>query len=184
MGTHERKVKKELAFDEIGAFLRSLADAYEGRQNELGLDTGEDLQGFDKFEIKMKRNAGNVALKLKIAREETESERSKGAPEESGSAEKKRPNYKELKKQLQQSYKTIKKCVSENMLPEQPVVQSFVRDSLIMVSFPGYGDEYYEAYVQACNRFLAGFENKNFAAVRDSLNEIGKLKNDCHDRYK
>lgn len=176
MGSHTAKVKKEMALTEVSGFLRKLADVLDGSAD--GFDGGADinLRDFDKIEIKMKREMTAVSMKMKIEHDETASET---APDDG----QEKPRYKKLKKRMQTTYKAIGKALSESRLPDQLTVQSFLRDALIMISYPGYGDEYYELFAQACERFSQACDGRDLSAVQAAFTEIVQLKEDCHDRY-
>ena len=177
MGSHTVKVKRELELVEVAHFLREMADMFEGRQSGLDGDAGLPLQDFHKIEIKMKRQMTAVSLKMKIEQDET-------AEEEASADGQNKPNYKKLKKQMQETYKTIRRCLSDKRLPDELTIQSFMRDALIMVSYPDYGDEYYEAFAQACQRFSQACETRDLEMVRGAFAEIVQIKEDCHDRHK
>lgn len=83
-----------------------------------------------------------------------------------------------------ETFKTIGACLSDNRLPDQETVQTFIRDALLMVSYPGYGDEYYESFVAACQRFSDACEHSDWNGAQVGYSEIDQLKKDCHDRYK
>ena len=182
MSSNATKIKKELEVTEVGSFLRELADDFDGRGDVFTADSGGQLQDFYKFELKMKREMTAVSLKLKIELEQPAGETVTGEMVEE--AETAKPKYKQLKKEMQATFKTIKKSLAENRMPDETTVQTFMGQAALMVSYPGHGDVYYDAFTQACRRFSEAFQNQNWAGQQSSFNEIDQLKSDCHDRFK
>ncbi len=92
--------------------------------------------------------------------------------------------YKDLKKRMKKPFKKIRETLSDGKLPPADTVRGFLADSALMVSCKGYGDEYYEAYNVACERFGRAFQAGDLSACWDAADELERLKSDCHDRYK
>ena len=177
MGSNTAKVKKELDLGDVGDFLRDLAEAFDNQVGGGDNDTGAHLQDFYKIEIRMKRQMTAVSLKMKIEHDET-------ADTEAPSDDHKKLKCKKLKKQMQATFKAIRNNLSESSLPDSVTVQTFMRDALIMVSYPDYGDEYYEAFAETCQRFSQAYESGDLEAVKTAFAEIDQMKKDCHNRYK
>lgn len=177
MGSNSAKVKKELDLTEVGGFLRDLAEAFDNQAGGGDSDAGAHLQDFYKIEIRMKRQMTAVSLKMKIEHDEK-------ADMVAPTDEQKKPKYKKLKKQMQVTFKAIRDKMSESNLPDPLSVQTFMRDALIMVSYPDNGDEYYEAFAETCHRFSQAYESGDLEAVKTAFAEIDQMRKDCHDRYK
>jgi XXXCH domain-containing protein len=52
-----------------------------------------------------------------------------------------------------------------------------------MVSYPGYGDEYYESYIKACEAFKAAFESGDVAKMHETIDVLVHEKSRCHAKY-
>ncbi len=117
-----------------------------------------------------------------------------------------RPSYKSLKKRMRSSFKALRRAVQAGAMPPPEAAASFLSDSLLMVEYPGYGDEHYEAYRQATEALRAALkaaptDDSPAAApsgvppapaaippvtpeIRHAVEELYRLMVLCHDRYK
>ncbi len=178
------KVKKNLALSEMSAFFRELADAFEGNSNTALSSEENKIQDFQKIEIKMKRQMTAVSIKMKVTPEFAQEQDQETQAPVDQATDKQKPKYKKLKKQMDETCKTIQQSFSEKRLPDQEIVHTFLRDALIMVSFSGYGDEHYEPFVAACRRFSDACLRSDWNAAEAGFQQIDQLKKNCHDRYK
>lgn len=69
-----------------------------------------------------------------------------------------RPSYKSLKKRMRTSFKALRQAVQAGVMPPPHAAASFLSDSLLMVEYPGYGDEHYGAYRAATEALRAALE--------------------------
>ena len=69
-----------------------------------------------------------------------------------------RPSYKSLKKRMRSSFKALRQAVQAGAMPHPEAAASFLADSRLMVEYPGYGDEHYDAYRTATEALRAALE--------------------------
>lgn len=184
----DRKVKIEMAMAEAADWLRDLADRLESPEKDPG-DAGlPDLGDFTKMKIGFKRVGDRVRVKARVKGSKAPSEAAPGrcpeADEAAGEAEGQKDAYKDLKTSMKKTFKAIKESLDADAIPPADTVAAFLSDSERMIRFPGYGDEYYEAYRAACFRFREAHRSADLAACKSARDELERLKSDCHDRYK
>lgn len=90
--------------------------------------------------------------------------------------------FRPLKKSLQIPYKKIKNDLEDGRLPDSTVIAEFITLSQIMISYPGFGDEYYQEYSKACLALEKACRSKDLSAAQESFSLIRQLKHDCHHR--
>lgn len=185
MGKKEKKSKKSVKiknFSEISVFLTELADYFQGKEGNDRLDALPSRDEFHQLGITVKRKDGEFQIKYKHkeADPEVEKQRSKRSDQD---GEGKKPSYKSVKKRMKVSFRQIKTALLDQRFPEKSVIQEFLSDSELMVSYPGYGDEYYEEYRRACQTFNEGYQQKNLEKMGLAFLKLDKLRQDCHDRY-
>jgi XXXCH domain-containing protein len=97
-----------------------------------------------------------------------------------------RVRYSSLKKKMKSSFNDIGVSLGNQKLPEPEVINAFLFDSELMMTFQGdkYGASCYPAYQQACQRLAAAFESKSWEAFKSAYAELDQLKTDCHKAYK
>ena len=178
----KRKIKRKVDADELGALLRTLADAVDGEADDADEELAGLLGGFSKLSLSVKRKAEEASVEIKV---ETESELAelKSEPESKPEPEGK-PTYKKLKKRVNKTFKAIKETLAMDELPEASVIESFVSDSELMISYPGYGDENYGAYKKACKALKSAFDKKDIAKIKTRYEAIKQLQEACHSEYK
>lgn len=105
------------------------------------------------------------------------------------------PKYKPLKKRMKSVFKGVAAALAAGALPIQADLDLFVADSRLMCQYPGKGDEFYPAYLEAVDRLIALVEEaksqtpgtEDYAqAVTQALlaaNALNQLKKDCHSRH-
>jgi len=180
------KIEKYIEPGELPAFLRKIADALEGEASE------EDaylvmIEGFKKLKINIRNEYGHTAVKVTakpmsahMAKDECP-ESEVATPAEPDSS---KPKFKNLKKQMKASFKIIFKSVHAGILPPPEVVEEFMTDSRLMISFEGYGDEYYNEYIAACEKFQQACADSDVEAAHKACDEINSITAHCHSRYK
>lgn len=94
-----------------------------------------------------------------------------------------RPKYKSLKKRMKTEFKAIKMALQQGTLPERALVHAFARDSELMITYPGKGDEYYKDYESALQQFLVAVSEADLEAVSKSVAALDHCKKVCHDKY-
>lgn len=182
--------KKKLTFSgmtpaDVAALFRELADHLDGAPLPETTRIPMPIQAFRKCKIGIKQELDGytVKLKMKLLSPETAGEAGEPAAD-TEETDDTLPKYKHLKKKMKQSFKAITESLAANTLPPEAVVTEFLQDSLWMIAYPGYGDEYYNAYEAACRDFRNAFESKDMDACRTTCGELNRLKKECHDRYK
>lgn len=171
------KIEKYMEQKELAAFLHELAEAVEnGGKEELSC-----INEFRKMKISVKSEFGQISLKAKISPagvcdEELESE-------EGGDASHAKPKYKHLKKRMKSSFRMLVKMIHDGQMPPDAAVQSFLEDSVLMVSYPGYGDEYYESYTAACDAFEKAYRAGDMERMHETIDVLVHEKSRCHAKY-
>lgn len=174
------KINKYVDQTELAGFLRELADAVEnGGEGELAC-----VNDFKKLKIAIKNEFGQINVKLKIKAADTCEEEGVEAPTaEAAEAGQAKPKYKHLKKRMKSSYKMIVKMIHDGEVPPAEAVESFLADSDLMVTYPGYGDEYYDDYITVCEAFKKAYESGDLAKMDEAIGAISHEKSRCHAKY-
>lgn len=185
MKNREQKIKREFEPAQAADFLRSVADVLEGKSPMDGEEAAGLFDAFTKASLKLKRKGGAISLQAKVETPLTGEPAATAVGETEGrKTDPDKPKYKALKKRMKSTFGSIRDSLSENRMPEAEVVRSFLDDSVLMVSYPGYGDEYYDAYSETCRRFQSAFEEKDWSGLKTAFEDLKRMKSDCHDRYK
>lgn len=173
------KIDKFMNKEELPAFFRELADVLE-KGGEGELSCAED---FRKFKIRVRDEYGQVSLRVKLkAASGCQSGMDyidSGLPAGQG-----RPRYSDLKKRMGNSFKVVFKMIHQGKLPPRDAVASFLADSELMVSYPGYGDPYYDIYTRACADFAEAYESGDLDRLNRTVDELVHQKGHCHAKYK
>ena len=172
--SNDMTISRYLAPEDLADFFRQLADAVENG----GHDEFACVDDFRKIKITVKNEYGQIGLKAKFKAAKP------CAPEvigEDGVPVK--PKYKDLKKRMRGSFKILVKMIHDNSVPPREAVDAFLADSALMVTYPGYGDEYYESYAGACERFKAAYESGDLEAMHAAVDELVHEKSRCHAKY-
>ncbi|MEG6506221.1 GAK system XXXCH domain-containing protein [Nitratidesulfovibrio sp. 1201_IL3209] len=223
-----RKTSFSITRQELPAVLRRIADALEqagagetpadaatGGETDPLLAAG--LGDFRKFKLNARHAFGQmeVVLKVKTPDAATIPPHATGTAAAGDAAARParspgRPSYKSLKKRMRSSFKALRRAVQAGVMPPPEAAASFLSDSLLMVEYPGYGDEHYEAYRQATEALRAALEAASAAVspdaasdaphapsapgvpvtppvtleLRHAVEELYRLMVLCHDRYK
>ena len=198
----EKKFKSQMDRPQLAALLRQVADALEGRDAIDLKPLDGAFKEFSKASLKIKQKADRLAVKIKVESPSMIPPASASAYPESDKApanpaphhrvadsagltkEKAKPKYKDLKKSMKSSFKHIRESLAANQVPAPEIVESFLHDSKLMISYPGNGDEHYQAYFEACSRFSAAYVTGDLAALKEHTEVLNQIKSDCHKRYK
>lgn len=181
--------------DEAGLarLLREMADRLEGvapeTEDAFGVETGD----FFKLKLSLKRELDGYAAKLKSkpynpakAYPAPCAGAVPAVPEAapSGTSETSPPKYKSLKKRMKGQFKSIYDSLINNALPAAPLVEAFLADSERMIAYPGYGDEFYGEYDALCTAFREAFGREDLDGCKRAVQDLNRLKKECHDRCK
>ncbi|MBG0788957.1 MAG: GAK system XXXCH domain-containing protein [Desulfovibrionaceae bacterium] len=169
------KVSKYVDRTELAAFFRRLADALENG----GSDELECVDAFKKMKIGVKEEFGQLHLKAKIKVPDA----CLPSEEDEGGETPAKPKYSSLKKRMKTSFKVIVKMIHEDRTPPAEAVESFLADSALMVTYPGYGDEYYESYMRACDGLAEAFEDGDMEKLHRAVDALIHEKTRCHAKY-
>ncbi|WP_415719694.1 GAK system XXXCH domain-containing protein [Maridesulfovibrio sp.] len=180
------KIEKYIQPGELPAFLRKMADALEGGAPE------DDaylvmIEGFKKLKINIRNEFGHTAVKVTAKPMPEENDEIPDDKTENSAAEEAttdKPKYKTIKKRMKASFKVIFKSVHAGTIPPAGVVEEFMADSQLMVSYEGYGDEYYDEYMEACEKFQQACTDSDVEAAHKACDEINSITAHCHSRYK
>lgn len=177
---NESKISKYLEFKDLPAFFRDLADAIEkGGSEEFAC-----AEDFAKFKISGKNEFGQVAIKAKFkSAKECTADEAMEVVEDGVPATPAKPKYKSLKKRMKSSFKMIHRMIHDGQVPPKEAVDSFLADSVLMVAYPGYGDEYYDDYTVSCEAFKAAYESGDIARMGETIDVISHEKSRCHAKY-
>jgi XXXCH domain-containing protein len=91
--------------------------------------------------------------------------------------------YRPLKKMLKKNSRIISDCLVSQQLPPAVVMDDFMAQVKVMVSYPGFGDEYYAAFLVACEALYQAHKEKDPALFVEHFSVIISLKKQCHHRY-
>lgn len=195
----KRKIEFMISQDEVSDFFRRLADGVDSGGITVG-ETAIHLSGLQKISVSMKTlddvEGLRVKMKLRYCADpalEGSEELFPQDPEDDAEAEYEddaeldmagaKPRYTHLKKRMKAHFKAIQAAVSEGQLPERGVVNDFVRDSELMITYPGKGDEFYGAYRRATEQFMVAVTEGDLAAVAATVDELERQKQVCHDKH-
>lgn len=199
----KRKLELMLAPEEVGSFLRRLADGLD--TGVLGIsDVSVELAGYSQLRVAVDAENGICRVKLKVRHPKTESRleyaegvfvggdarlaesETSGSPEPAAQGAKtgKMPDYDDLKERMDKDFKAMRETLEQGALPDPVQARRFVADSSLMTSYPGKGDEFYPEYDQAVQRFVTAMEHGGLQEVRDAVDVLRSLKKRCHDIYK
>lgn len=177
-----RKTSFSITRQDLPAVLRRIADALERADAAKGTDaptsTPQDgetdpllaagLGDFRKFKLSAKNDFGHMDVVLKVKTPDAAIAVADGTPltstdagtQRSGSPARSagRPSYKSLKKRMRTSFKALRQAVQAGVMPPPHAAASFLSDSLLMVEYPGYGDEHYAAYRTATEALRTALE--------------------------
>lgn len=180
MSGKELKLEKMLSSQDAAVFLRALAAEIENGAMEQPREDAFDLKDFKKIKIEIKRVGSQVELKGKVKFNDPET----GCRDEDKQADKGKPKYKSVKKRMEKTFKHISAAAEKGVMPDRADIEAFVADSDLMVSYPGHGDEHYEAYSTTCVQLNVAFENNDLAALRERCGQLEAMRKHCHDQYK
>ncbi|MBD3234743.1 MAG: GAK system XXXCH domain-containing protein [candidate division Zixibacteria bacterium] len=183
MGEKETKIERLIKFEELPQAIRELADKLEGINNRNDGVFPENVASFKKMKLSIKRRLQSVELEVKIKNGLPPSVK---ASAEKGEISQKsgKPGYKSLKKKMKADFKIICRCIENNQLPPEVVVESFLHDSSLMITYPDKGKEYYKEYLNACREFIEAYKQEDIELLREKCSKLAHLKERCHAVYK
>lgn len=170
------KIYRDASDDTLPNLLRELADAIE----QGGTDAVPVPAGFDRLKLSFRTRSGQLFMKGKF-----KTPRRDDAPNMDfmDYDEYDKPGYSSLKSHMKTNFRTILRHAHRGELPPAEVLSSFMADSRLMVTYPGYGDEFYPEYLSACERLEAAYAAGDVAAFRAEADTLAALKARCHDLH-
>jgi XXXCH domain-containing protein len=181
--SREAKIEKYVKPEEVPVFLRSLADAIEnvaeGENAYLSV-----IEGFQRLKMSIKNEFGQTSIRVK-AKPPKLKEQPDELPAETDedSVLEGKPAYKKLKKRMKSAFKLIFKTIHEGNLPPDEAVKQFIEDSRLMVTYEGYGDEYYEEYSNAVDNFEKIYQSEDLEKMHEACDALNNIKAHCHAKY-
>jgi|GEM_PF-611822 len=199
----EKKFKKQMDAAQLAAMLREIADELEGAAQNSNAPLEGAFNDFHKARLKIKRKTNRLSVEVKVESQaplhpadtspadpasdltiiagNRPQTAAKGHP---AADRKEKPEYKNLKKRLKSTFKQIRTNLETGQLPATEIMESFLQDSQLMLSYPGHGDAHYAAYQNLCSHFSTAYNRGDIDAVRSVYTELSQMKSDCHKRYK
>ncbi|WP_353117129.1 GAK system XXXCH domain-containing protein [Nitratidesulfovibrio sp.] len=174
-----RKTTFSITRQELPSVLRRIADALERTGTDAhptgAAPDGETdpllaagLEDFRKFKLNAKHAFGQMEVVLKVKTPDAAIADANGSATTSAAAGAHhsarpartggRPSYKSLKKRMRSSFRALRQAVQAGVMPPPQASASFLSDSLLMVEYPGYGDEHYAAYRTATEALRVALE--------------------------
>ncbi|MFO7606262.1 MAG: GAK system XXXCH domain-containing protein [Desulfurivibrionaceae bacterium] len=92
--------------------------------------------------------------------------------------------YRPLKKLIKKNFKSISVVTASGRLPGAPLMEDFMAQAKVMVSYPGFGDDRYSIFMAACEGLYEAFLQKDSALFAARLAVLSSTKKECHHRYK
>ena len=92
--------------------------------------------------------------------------------------------FRPLKKALQKSYKKIRFSLQDDRLPDARVFEQFMMETVIMVSYAGFGDEYYEGFRAACLDMEKAYKKNDLDLFQAKFNRVKELRQQCHEKFR
>ena len=145
----------------------------------------------DKLSYKLKFNLSHPTVDKKEKHIEqnkpvihsTKSEEKECEPKPS--TDQKPEEYNDLKKRMSTDFKAImKSCIKDKSIPEATLVGRFYRDSQAMCNYPDKGEEFYDAFLKQAGLFYEAFKKPDLSAMSSAIISLGRMKKECHDKYK
>jgi XXXCH domain-containing protein len=188
MSGPKQKMEVVLPREELSDFFKQLGeDVDSGALTLSGTDI--DLSNFVELKVSVEPMGDQVMAKVKVKYPEAlyipqEGMTVGGVAAAAGVETGAKPKYKSLKKAMKKTWKHIVESVNAGARPQDEVVRTFYDQSLMMITYPGKGDDFYNAYEVAVNRMMSAYESEDHGELAEAVDAVGKLYKACHDRYK
>jgi XXXCH domain-containing protein len=170
--------------EEVSRYLRDLSDqlAEAGAEDEDDQSVGASLADFHKIKLSLKKDpeTDEVRVKMKV----TYPDNSNGQGNGDKAKKKVKKQYKALKKRMKKTFKEMAEFSADQTFPDREAFNGFISDCRLMVSYHGFGDEYYDAYMKAVYAMVEAFDRQDTAGFWRQFAEVDRIRADCHDRYK
>lgn len=104
----------------------------------------------------------------------------KSGAHEAVAAEKYRP----LKKLMKKSFAALRESCEQGRWPAPAAVEAFLAEAQAMISYPGFGDEFYPDFGRVCAELRAAHQAQDLPAFAEGLARMRARKKECHARFK
>ena len=85
---------------------------------------------------------------------------------------------------MQTTFKRLGAIIAANRIPDDPLIHRFQTEVLEMIRYPDRGEPHYNAFESACQRLVEACQSNRMDAARQAFEDLGRMKKDCHARYK
>ena len=92
--------------------------------------------------------------------------------------------FRPLKKNLRHSFTQLRYAVDSGKMPSKRSVNQFIDQVNLMVSYPGFGDEFYTSFKAACTELRTFHNAVDLNSFEKQLACIHSLKKQCHNRFR
>jgi XXXCH domain-containing protein len=181
------KIERMMSAEELPDFLRKMASAIENGATDENAYLAS-IEGFEKLKMGIRNENGQTVIKIKAkpSKIPVAPVRETAAAEQAATqTEPAALKFTSLKKRMKKSFKIIFKALHTGDLPPKEVVQEFIADSHLMVSYTdqGYGDEFYDEYIAGCDAFQKAFDEGDVEKAHAACDELNHIKTQCHAKY-
>lgn len=194
--TPEQKMERLMSPAEAAGLLRSLAEKLEAGNLEFG-HVSVELNDFFSVKQTVKTKSDRLCFKLKLKYEKslhqigaltpapTHPLLEKDLDEDEEEKPSGRPSgYKQLKKTMGRGFKQIGETLKLGNLPDPILVHSFHEQCQAMTTFPGKGEEHYQAFLEQAGLLLASVRQRDLTQAAAAYAALGAMKKACHAQYK
>lgn len=180
MSEKQITIKKTLDTNQIAAFLRLLASELEGTGGPATDEFGNQLHDFNKLKIGLiKQEGGQLSLSLKVKNRKQE-----GTVAPTEFADIAERDYRPFKQRLKSTFSDLTACANQGVLPSSELLSRFMAESKQLISFPGFGDPYYDDYWQACRAMEQAVKSESASTFQEKWAAVTTIKKACHRRFK
>jgi len=167
MSSRKRKAEFEIPLPEVQELLEALGTGL--RRGQLDLqDRTISLEGFHSLELTLRPRGETLHCKVKVKYPREVDPR----PEET--------EYTTLKKRMQRSWKLIRRCLGAGSLPDQQLVEAFLADSRLMVTYPDRGEVRYPDYLAVVQGLEDAMASESQEAVIEACARVEEQRRRCH----
>jgi len=92
--------------------------------------------------------------------------------------------YRPLKKKIKKTFRKMLECIERNELPPRSLLDDFMAEANVMVSYPGFGDAHYQNFIEACMVLKKAYDTKDIKLFSERLAKVSRIKKECHGRFK
>ena len=173
-----KKSKQWTNRQHAASLLREIADGLE--RGEVHLDDFDAALPKDgRVKIKLKAMENGLSLKLSVRPPASVDQDAHGR--EIGMNGK--PSYQNLKRDMKGEWNYIVHALRENRLPSLDELRHFHEEAMLMITYPGKGDEYFEEFKLAVDDLLARVENDDLGGAQEAMGRIKDLRSRAHRKY-